>query len=451
MNKLYQLLLSLSFLCLLLLLPAAGQEKMDSAMVAKIKDEGMNRSQVMDILSYISDVYGPRLAGSPEYKRAAEWAREKMTSIGLENAHLDPWGPLGKGWTLKHYEANVMGLQDFPLLSYPKAWSPGVKGTADIIYLDLKADSTLESFKGKLKGKYVMLGNPVDLKAHFAPDASREPDSSLLNMANAGMPQPRGRRNFQMNANDKRKAMVTYNAWNWCMEEGALAVLTPGRGDFGTVFVSAYDPKAPKILPQIQVAAEHYNRLVRMMSRGVHPKLDLNLQVEFTDPDSTFDIIGEIPGSDLKDQVVMIGAHFDSWHGGTGATDNGTGSAVCLEAMRILKASGLSPRRTIRIGLWGGEEEGLLGSEAYVKKHLGEAGKGGTFMNPTTEPPTLKQPAADNFDVYFNNDNGSGKVRGIYMQGNEATRPIFREWLSSFKDMGASTISLSNTARRKMT
>ena len=230
------------------------------------------------------------------------------------------------------------------------------------------------------------------------------------------------------------------------------------RGDGGNIFVqgasvpvhpdtpftsrmSAYENKAPKLVPQISVGAEHYNRLVRMIQKGEHPRLQMNLDVDFNKADSIANIIAEMPGSDLKDEIVMIGAHFDSWHGGTGATDNGTGSAVCIEAMRILKALNLKPRRTIRIGLWGGEEEGLLGSEAYVKQHYGER-KGQRF-----EPGggVVQKPEADKFDVYFNNDNGGGKVRGVYMQGNEATRSIFRKWLVPFKDMGAWTLTLQNT------
>lgn len=441
-----------------------AQEKIDSAVVGQIKDEGMNHSQVMDILSYITDVYGPRLTGSPEYTKAAEWALGEMKSIGLENVHFDAWGPLGRGWSLKHYEANVIGRQVFPLVSYPKAWSPGVRGAAGIVYIDVMADTTLESYKGTLKGKYVMIGDPVDVKAHFTPQATRDADSTLLQLANAGGNRPRGGRfNFRMTPEDKRKALLNYAAVMLAQKEGAMALLTPGPGDGGTIFVQQasvpahpdtpytkrvqpYAADAPKILPQIAVSAEQYNRLVRMMKRGEHPKLDLDLDVTFTKPDSVYNIIGEIPGSDLKDEIVMLGGHFDSWQGGTGATDNGTGTATCLEALRILKKLDLKPRRTIRVGLWGGEEEGLFGSAAYVKKYLGERSGGGGFgFDPSNPPMITQKPAAEKFSVYFNDDNGAGKFRGIYMQGNDAVRPIFREWLAPFKDMGASTLSLANT------
>jgi len=408
----------------------------------------------------MTDVCGQRLTGSPEYKRAADWAVEKLTAIGVENVHLEAWGPFGRGWSLKRFYAQVDQPTVFPIIAYPKAWSPGTRGTldAEVVYLDAKKDSTLESYRGKLRNKIVLLSDPRELKAHFEPEGHRLADSSLLKLANADV-QTRRQFRFEMSPEQKARAMLTYRKWQLCQEEGAAAVLEISfMGDGGTVFVQgatvpmhpdtpftrriqAYDPKAPKILPQIVVTAEHYNRIVRMLDKGVRVKMEIDLDVEFTKADSSYDIIAEIPGTDLKDEIVMIGGHFDSWHGGTGATDNGTGSAVCMEAMRILKALDLKPRRTIRIGLWGGEEEGLLGSQAYVKQHLGE--REGSLMGP---PGAVKQkPDADKFDVYFNNDNGSGKVRGVYMQGNEAVRSIFRAWLTPFRDMGASTLSLSNT------
>ncbi len=436
----------------------SSQEKIDTAAVSQIREEGMKHSQVMELLSYISDVYGPRLTGSPAFVRAAEWARGKFAGMGLENAHLEAWGPLGRGWTLKHYSANVIGRQVFPLISYPKAWSPGTGSatTRDIVFLDAKTDSALETYRGTVKGKFVLFNDPREIKAHFDPEATREVDSSLLNLANADPSSTR--RRFQMTPDQRSQQQLEFHKWQLCEKEGAAGVLTISRGDGGNIFVqqatvpsppdtpmarriSAYNPKAPKILPQIAVGAEQYNRLVRMIQKGEHPKLDLDLEVEFTKEDSCYNVIGEIPGTDLKDEVVMIGAHYDSWHGGTGATDNGTGSAVCMEAMRILKAVDLKPRRTIRIGLWSGEEQGLLGSKAYVKKHFGEKDP----SMPDSVAPVIFKPEAEKFCVYFNNDNGSGKVRGVYMQGNEASRPIFRKWLAPFKSMDASTLTLSNT------
>jgi len=252
--------------------------------------------------------------------------------------------------------------------------------------------------------------------------------------------------------------MMARKKLEFCQQEGASLVVENSSGDDGTLFVQSatvpqpantpfdkrinpYDESAPKVVTQIVLAAEHYNRIIRMLQKGSQVKLEVRLEAEFYDEQPGMNIVGEIPGSDLKDEVVMIGGHFDSWHGGTGATDNGTGSAVCIEAMRILKALDMKPRRTIRIALWGGEEEGLLGSKQYVMTHFGErdTAQGATYGN------LKKKGDYDKLYVYFNNDNGTGKVRGVYMQGNEAVRPIFRAWLEPFADMNASTLTLENT------
>lgn len=434
-----------------------AQEKIDSAAMAKIRDEGWNRSQVRDILWTITDVYGPRLAGSPQYDAAARWAVEKMKEIGLHNTHLEEWGPFGKSWELKKYSATMIGKQVQPLISYPKAWSPGLKGRveADVVYLNADSIEQLAAYKGKLKGKFVLLSKTGEVGAYWKALATRETEASLLEMANADFPQRRGGRpNFQMTPERRKASMLLYEKWQLLMNENVAAVLTssfstrnlggsvgvqqayvPNHPDtsFGSPYrVSAQSSKAPKIPPQIEVGGESYNRLARLVQKGEKVKLAVEFEVEMGSKDeNSSNVIGEIPGSDLKDEVVMIGAHFDSWHGGTGATDNATGSAVCIEAMRILKAIGAQPRRTIRIGLWGAEEQGLLGSQAYVKRHFGEKG--------------LLKPEAEQFAAYFNNDNGTGKVRGVYMQGNEEVRPIFRAWLAPFKDMDASTLTLQNT------
>jgi len=430
-----------------------SQEKVDSAMMAKIRDEGWNRSQAKEILSWIADVYGPRLTGSQEFTVAANWAKNKFTEMGMENSHLESWGPFGKSWKLKNFSATIVGRQTQPLISYPKAWSPGLKGevTAEVIYFDADSLDQIDSYKGKLKGKYILFTKPNKLSAYFTPPAARTPDSTLLQMANAEPPVPGrgGRGNFQLSTQQKQAALVNFKKWELLMKENPAAVLTSAaaqRNEGGSVFVmgamvpvhpdsprvSIFSAKAPKVPTQIEVGAEHYNRLVRMVQKGEKVKLAVELDVEMSaKDDSSYNVIAEIPGSDLKDEVVILGGHFDSWHGGTGATDNGTGSTAVMEAMRILKAVGAKPRRTIRGALWGGEEQGLLGSRAYVQQHFGVKD-------------TLK-PEADKFAAYFNNDNGTGKVRGIYMQGNEQLRPIFRAWLAPFKDLGATTVTPMNT------
>lgn len=447
-----------SFLLITFPTVAFAAENVDTAIVAKIIAEGTERSQVMDILGWLTDVHGPRLTGSPGYKKAAGWAKERLTKMGLENSHLESWGPFGRGWELSRYSAHVVAPKTFPLISYPKAWSPGTRGTArgDAILVEADTDSALQTYRGKLKGKFLLLSEPRTITGHFSAEATRHTEKSLLELANAPPPQDRRGRRFDLTPEQKAKALVEFKKLEMAADEGALALLTASNGDGGNIFVQGanvpshpdtpstrrtrpWSLKAPEILPQIAVGAEHYNRIVRMLQKGERVKMEMNLDVEFFKEDSGYNIIAEIPGSELKDEVVMIGAHFDSWHGATGTTDNATGSAVCMEAMRIIKALGLAPRRTIRIALWGGEEQGLLGSEAYVKKHLGET------TGPDSNRVTKHKLAAEKLSVYFNHDNGSGKIRGVYMQGNESVRPIFREWLVPFGTMGASTLTLSNT------
>lgn len=430
---------------------AQSIEKIDSAVYAKLKSEGNERSQVMDVLSMLTDVNGPRLTNSPGYKTAANYAKKTMEGWGLSNTHFDSFGEFGKGWQVKKFGLSATAPTYFNIISNPKAWSPGIKGTitADVVYLNVKTDADLEKYKGKLKGKIVLFSFPIMPKPHFEPDASRHADSTLLKMANAGKSDRAGNsRRFATGAPED----ITYKKWLLCQAEGAVAVLECSRGDHGTLYpqaatipyapsvpfadrVRAQSAKAPKILPQVLVASEHYNRLVRQIEKGVAVKLELTMETEFTPAEDGFNVIAEIPGTDKNAEVVMIGAHLDSWHGGTGTTDNAVGVATCMEAMRLIKSLGTQPNRTIRIGLWGGEEQGLIGSRGYVKKHLGE----------TTDGKTTLKPEAETFSIYFNTDNGTGKWRGINMQGNEKVRPIFREWLKPFEKTGTATLSLNST------
>lgn len=472
--------------------PGAQQPAADpNDPIVRIKDEGMNRSQVMQTLSYLSDVIGPRLTASPGMKRSNDWTRVTLEKWGMQNAHLEAWGPFGRGWSLKRFSAQVVDPLNIPLIAYPKAWSPATNGavTGEVVYLEAKTEADLQKYKGKLKGAIVLTQAPRELKARFAPLGTRQDEKTLLALADANPPGGGGNRGggggggFRMTP--EQRAAQNFNARKllFAQEEGA-AVLADGSraGDGGTIFVqqatvptiipdvqpatpaprvNAYD-KGAKILPQITLANEHYNRIVRMLQAGEKVKMEVNIGVEWQDKDAMgYNTIAEIPGSDpqLKDEVVMLGGHMDSWHAGTGATDNGAGVAVGMEAMRIIQALGLKPKRTIRIALWTGEEQGLLGSAAYVKQHFGSLEPG----NPGVVPPGTpnSQPAAapklttlpdyEKFDAYFNLDNGTGKIRGVYMQGNEAVRPIFRQWLSAFRDRpgeslwGANTLSISNT------
>jgi len=475
-------------------------EKVDTIMINKIKEEGLKKSQVMDILGVLSDVYGPRLAASPDYKEAATWASQKLSSWGLQNIHFEKSAPVAKGWALKRFYMTALQPKAFPITAFPKAWTPGIKGsvTADVVFLNAKNEAEMQSYKGKLKGKIVLISSIRDVPAHFEAEGRRLTDVELLKLANAGLPEAGGGRRGQFGqfaqmspaARDSAmRAMIKQNMpdadeatiariiaqrmepqmmgmkLEFCKNEGALVALDAGRGDGGTIFVasatvpqpagtpfgqrvSAYDAKAPQIIPQVTVAAEQYNRLARMVEDGQKVKVEMALDVAWTPADSTFNIIAEIPGTDLKDQIVMLGGHFDSWHGGTGATDDGTGVAAAMEAVRILESLGVKPRRTVRVALWAAEEEGLIGSRTYVAQHFGErvGGGGGMAAMMGGGGGELKlKPEHEKLSVYFNHDNGSGKFRGIYLQGNEAARSIFRTWLAPFASMGATTISLQNT------
>jgi len=442
-------------------------EKPTREVIQAIKDEGQNRSEVMNTLGYLTDVIGPRLTGSPGLKRAGEWTRDRLSAWGLENAQLEPWGEFGRGWSLKRFSAQVVEPQAFPLIGYPKAWSPGLPkaSQAPFVVLDAQKEADLARYKGTLKGAIVLVGSERKLSARFEPLASRLSDSDLLNRANAGAPAQRKGSPRRPSGEFTRKRM------EFLLAEGALALVEPSTiGDGGTLFVSgaqvpapepdpkskaktkpdapsqkrvsAWDKDAPKTLPQVVLAVEHYNRLLRMINQGEVLKGEFDLAVEFHDDDlDAYNTVAEIPGTDLKEEVVMLGGHLDSWHSGTGATDNAAGVAVAMEAVRILKALDLKPRRTIRIALWTGEEQGLLGSKAYANKHFGP-GESGVGADRDRSQPNAEH---KNFSAYFNLDNGTGKIRGVYLQGNEAVRPLFREWLQPFETLGASTLTLANT------
>ncbi|MEP6636395.1 MAG: M20/M25/M40 family metallo-hydrolase [Acidobacteriota bacterium] len=457
--------------------------------IERIKDEGMNRSHVMQTLGYLSDVIGPRLTASPNMKRANEWTRDELTKWGAQNAHLEAWGPFGRGWSLKRFSAQVMEPQVIPLIAYPKAWSPATNGTvnAEVVYFNAKNESELDRFKGKLKGAIVLTAPLREVKARFEAMGTRRNEKDLLALADA--PEPRaGQRRGGFQATPEQRAAQQFNArkYQFLQDEGAAVLIDPSRaGDGGTIFVQSatvpqpipaepgpnfrsippYDKSAPKITPQLVLAVEHYNRLVRMIEAGEKVKMAVDLAVEWQDVDPMgYNTIAEIPGTDLKDEIVMLGGHMDSWHAGTGATDNGAGVAVAMEAIRIIKTLDLKPRRTIRIALWSGEEQGLLGSRAYVAEHFGKletpttaatAGGNGGGNGPMTPASVLvTKPEYDKLSAYFNLDNGTGKIRGVYLQGNEAVRGLFRQWLMPFRDRpddknapvwGAETLSISNT------
>lgn len=442
--------------------------------IARIKEEGEKRSQVMATLGTLTDVIGPRLTNSPALKRANEWTRDEMKKWGLENAHLEPWGPFGRGWTLKRFSAQMIEPQTFPLIALPKAWSPSLDGilTAEVVHFEVNNQADLEKYKGKLKGAIVLTNPSVEIAARFEPLAARKTDKRLLDLADA--PEPAAPRVIQPSQEparppakpDEKRPLspmeLAVKKRAFLAEEGAALLIEPSRkGDGGTVFVQGADvtnpvsepgedgpPRRPrpwlegaKVTPQLVMAQEHYNRLVRMIAAGETIKMTVELEVEFQDEDPNgYNTIAEIPGTDLKDEIVMLGAHLDSWHGATGTTDNAAGCSVVMEAARIIKVLDLKPRRTIRVALWTGEEQGLLGSRAYVDEHFRKRGEDGQVVEGEDTKPEF-----DKLSGYFNLDNGTGKIRGVYLQGNEAVRPIFRKWLQPFGDMGAQTLSIANT------
>ena len=468
-------------IALLPLSSAFAQEKVDTPTIERIKNEEMTNSHVMEIMSWLSDVYGPRLTWSPNIMRARDWAVGEMKQWGLANVHVEPWDtPVGLGWQNQRFSFMATAPVPFIVEAVPQAWSGSTAGTATGKAMMVEAGCLAElkeRYAGKVKGAFILASAPRNEPVNaFAATARRYTDSALAVMQAAQPAAADGRggrgggrggapqRSATCQRQFERDSIAAASARGgrgggrggfgaaglnfgdtatvrWFQQQGISAILLPDQthvgGDIGTNNGASRAPGAPRV-PAVHVAQESYGRIARMVEKNVPVTLELNMQNKFyPENKASFNIIGEIPGTDpqLKDEVVMIGAHFDSWHSGTGATDNGAGSGVMLEAMRLLKTLDLKPRRTIRIGLWTGEEQGLLGSRAYVARHFGVADS--TGFHATAEQKT--------FAAYFNVDNGSGKIRGVYLQGIEAERPIFDAWMVPFKGMGMNTLTISNT------
>ena len=434
---------------LLAVLPLAAQtpSQTDLSAIHQIKDEGFNDSKVMEIMSYLTDVYGPRLTNSPDIKEAAAWTTAKMKEWQLANVHLETWGPFGRGWSNERFSAQVISPRPFPLIAYAKAWTPGTNGpvTAAAVLAPILKEEDIAKYRGQLKGKFVLTAAIPENPERFEPQSHRYTDAELADLAT--QPVPAAQNPEDRAAQFRAQRELNLKVQKFLLEEGIAAWIEPSRSDDGTVFVQQGGgrdkEKDPPVPPRVAVASENYGRIYRMLDKKVPVTLQLDIENKFYDDDlNTFNIIGEIPGTDKAkaDEVVMLGGHFDSWHTGTGATDNGAGSAVMLEAIRILKTSGLKMRRTVRIGLWTGEEQGLLGSAAYVKQHFGdrEVAQPGTNVIKTL-------PEHSKLDAYYNIDNGTGKIRGIYLQGNEMVAPIFSAWMEPFHDLGMNTLSIRNT------
>jgi hypothetical protein len=423
------------------------QERVDLDAIYKIKEEGFQRSQVMNITSWLTDVYGPRLTNAPGFRRAGEWAVKEMTSWGLSNVKLEPWGPFGRGWTNdKFYAMATTPGGSFPLIGMSTAWTPGTNGlvSGDAILAVIETDEDIAKYKGQLKGKFVLTAAMREVLPLWTAPGQRFTEEQLkaLEAETDTAARGRGGRGGPGRAGGPGRGGASGPTFaqrrtQFFKDEGVLALLTPGSGSGGTVFVSgasaARQPGADLGLPAIVLAVEHYGRIARTLEKEMPVKIEMDVKNSFQDDLMSFNVVGELPGTDKADEIVMLGAHFDSWHGATGATDNAAGSAVMMEAMRILKQSGLKLRRTVRIGLWGGEEQGLNGSRAYVTEH---------FANPQD---MILKPGHGKFSSYFNVDNGTGAIRGIYLQGNEAAAPIFEAWMKPFNNIGMSTVTIRDT------
>ena len=432
----------LTFILLISTVFVFAQEKIDLDMVQKIRNEGLNNSKVMDIAFQLTDVAGPRLMNSPGYLRASNWAKTALAQWGVEGATLEAWGDWGKGWELERSYIAMTSPYYRPLIAFPKTWVSGTNGpqSAELIIVTAKDSAEMLNYKGKLKGKVIILPRTDTLIPTFQPDATRFTDQQLQAMADFDPKNVPTRPRGQFGGGGPTQLVNINRLKEFAKSEGAIAILsTSPRGRDGTLFVQGgglYSGTSPENFLDIMLSIEDYGSLYRLAKSGQSVKLDVDVKTKFNSSDlKGYNVVGEIKGTDkkLKEEIVMLGGHLDSWHGATGATDNAAGCAVMLEVMRILKTLGVKPRRTIRIALWGGEEQGLHGSRNYVRNHF-------------TDTATRRfNKEGDKIAGYFNLDNGTGKVRGVYLQGNAGVKPIFAKWLEPFQDLGASTVTLQNT------
>jgi hypothetical protein len=446
--------LAAALLALVASAPLVAQDSVDLDAVHKIREEALQNSQVIEHLFYLTDVSGSRLTNSPGFVSAADWVVKRLGEWGI-SAHQEKWGPFGRGWTYTRFSAHMIEPQSTPLIGAPLAYTPGTNGpvSGDAMIVAINNEGDFAKYKGMLKGKMVLLGPGRELQMSLQPLGLRRSDTDLATIAQApdaaqgaggrGQRPPGadaiggGRQGGPGGAGGGQQFQRALN--KFLSDEGvAVAVrVGGGRSEGGTVFAQAggsRDPKDPVPSPMVTLTPEHYNRIARLLDHKIPVKLEFDIQARFLDDRTdSVNVIGDIEGGRKRQEIVMIGAHLDSWHSGTGATDNAAGSAVMIEVMRILKTLNLRLDRTVRLALWSGEEQGILGSRAYVAEHFA-----------AREDMKLKADHA-RLSGYFNVDNGSGKIRGVYLQGNDAMRPIFQAWLKPFEDLGATTISIRNT------
>ncbi len=441
-----------------LLLPAfsamaqeGAPEKIDLKVLHEIKAQAFQHSQAMDDLFYIADVYGPRVNGSPNHRAAAEWIMARLKSYGLQNVHLEPWGPFGNSWQYKKFYGALVEPNYAPLIGFPLAWTPGTGGpvTAEAVLAPIHSQADFAQYKGKLKGKIVLIADPKIVLMHTEPEAHRLTDEEL--QSRSLVPDPSRLGAFGGGGRPPSATppppppapgaalKLRNDTSQFLADEGALVAVNYGtNGDGGTVFATfggSQDPKDPVPPPMVAITPEHYNRIARLIQHGMAPKVTFDIETTtYKDDPMGFNVVGEIPGTTKKDEIVMLGGHLDSWQGGTGATDNGTGSSVAIEAVRILTALHKPMARTVRIALWGGEEEGLLGSKFYVQQHFAPR----DTMKVTPEYAKL--------DAYYNDDTGSGRFRGISADGNDEIAAIFKQWAAPLRDLEFQSIAGATAA-----
>jgi carboxypeptidase Q len=450
-------------------LPQPAKENLDFTMYQRIRDEGIGHSHVMDYASALADGIGPRLTGSPNLHHANEWTRDQLTAMGCSDAHLEDWGEFGMGWQQLNTWVRMSSPDTAVFIAQAAPWSPSTNGAVNgqVVWVDIKEEKDFDKYKGKLEGKIILLGDMREVSPVDKPLFTRTDEKDLAKIADYPVEKsqysPDRIRDLM-----KRRVLIEKFA-KFLVVEHAAAVILPSRdgrdngGSGGTIFDdngsflnrNAYLREHVDPLPVVVVAIENYGRVYRLLKANVPVSIEMNVDVKFTgDHEHGFDTIAEIPGTDpaLKDEVVMIGGHLDSWASATGATDNGAGTVVAMEVMRILNALQVKPRRTIRIGLWTGEEQGLFGSAGYVKQHFGYVPLS-TAPEELEKPEYMRKPAGPvvlkaeqpKISGYFNVDNGTGKILGIYLQKNAAVYPIFAQWMEPLKDLGVTTITMRNT------
>jgi hypothetical protein len=435
---------------------SSAQEPIDWDIVNRIRGEGLDRSRVMETLSYLTDVIGPRLTGSPGMRRANQWTRDRLAEWRLANARVESWGRFGRGWTLDRTSVHLLRPRSAPLLALPEAWTPStagpVRGLARRVTLSKESD--FEAERGKLEGLILFLDDERDAPKPERPEFRRYTSEELEQLTEYQAAS-------KSEAAENRKRFTERYRFakarrEFLAAEGALATVEVSSWGAGILRVGGGGTREPGEElgpPGLVMAAEHYGWILRLLERGEEVELEIDVAARFDDSDlDAYNTLAEIPGTDRRDEVVMAGAHLDSWHAAAGANDNAAGCAVVMEAARILRSLGVQPRRTIRIALWSGEEQGLLGSRAYVDQNFAsrpepvdpEVRALPRSLWPPTWPLAVK-PAHAKLSAYFNVDNGSGRLRGIYTQGNVAVGPIFERWLEPFADLGADTVTHRDT------